>query len=74
VVSVYVVAMACMVHGACHSGWFLLKNPALSPCESVLPMIEGYRSKDGAGNALVWHAKSCVMGKHPPQGEMLGMF
>jgi hypothetical protein len=73
-VSVYVVAMACMVHGSCHPGWFLLKDPALFPCESVLSMIEGHRSKDSAGNMLVWHAKGCMSGKHPPEGQMLGMF
>jgi hypothetical protein len=74
VVSAYVVAMVCMVHSGCHQGWFLLKNPALFPCENALSMIEGHRSKDRAGNTLVWHAKTCVSGKHPPQGEMLGMF
>jgi len=74
VVSVFVVAMACLVHGSCHQGWFLLKNPALTPCDTVLPMIEGHRSKDRAGNVLVWHAKGCISGNHAPQGEMLGMF
>jgi hypothetical protein len=74
VVSVYVVATVCMVHGSCRQGWFLLKNPALFSCENVMPMIEGHRSRDRAGNTLIWHAKDCVTGKHPPDGEMLGMF
>jgi hypothetical protein len=74
-VSVYVLAMACLVHGSCHDGWFLVKNPALIDCErDVMPMIEGHRSKDRAGNVLVWHARGCVTGNNPPQGEMLGMF
>jgi hypothetical protein len=74
-VNVYVIAMACLIHGSCHNGWFLVKNPALLRCEQdAMPMIEGHRSMDSAGNTLVWHAKSCVTSRTPPQGEMLGMF
>jgi hypothetical protein len=74
-VSVYAAAVACMIHGACHQGWFLVQNTAFLSCErDVMPLIEGHLSKDKAGNTLVWHAKGCMTGKTPPQGEMLGMF
>ena len=72
--SVYVIAMACYIHGACHHGYFQVHNPALVDCrQEVMPMIEGHRSKDKAGNILVWHAQSCVTSATRPGGEMLGM-
>jgi len=74
-VSVYVLAMTCLVHGSCQHGWFLVKNPALISCENdIVPMIEGRQSKDKAGNTLVWHAQGCQTRNSPPPGQMLGMF
>ena len=73
--NLYVIAMACLVHGSCHSGYFLVGNPALVNCEQdLLPMIEGRQSRDKAGNTVIWHAQGCVQSKSPPHGEMLGMF
>jgi hypothetical protein len=75
-VSVYVLAMACVLHGGCQQGYFILQHPGLVDCQKdVLPMVEGHRIKDRAGNVVVWHAQSCLESKNPPANrQMLGMF
>ena len=74
--NVYMLAMACVVHGSCAHGYFLLGNPALVSCEGeVMPMIEGRRVKNKNGETVIWHAESCVTQDSPPKNrQMMGMF
>ena len=74
--SVYVLAMACVLHGSCQRGYFLLNNPALVSCErDVLPMVEGHSAKNKNGETVVWHAQGCVTQDFPPKNRrMMGMF
>ncbi|HEX7725907.1 MAG TPA: hypothetical protein VF410_05085 [Rhizomicrobium sp.] len=74
--SVYVLALACVLHGSCQQGYFILQHPGFVDCQKdVLPMVEGHRIKDRAGNVVVWHAQSCLESKNPPANrQMLGMF
>jgi hypothetical protein len=73
--NLYVIAMACVVHGSCSHGYFLIDNAALVNCETdVMPMIEGHQSRDKAGNIVIWHAQNCQTRNSPPPGQMLGMF
>lgn len=74
--NVYVLAMACVVHGSCAHGYFLLDNPALVSCErEVMPMIEGRHARNKNGETVVWHAEGCTTSDVPPKNrEMMGMF
>ena len=73
--NLYVIAMACLVHGSCSHGYFLVGNPAFVNCQSdLMPMIEGRQTRNKAGNTVIWHAQGCVESNSPPQGQMLGMF
>jgi hypothetical protein len=66
-VSVYVLAMACVLHGSCQKGYFFVQHPAFVDCQSdLLPMVEGHKIKDRNGNVIVWHAEGCVTAKAPP--------
>lgn len=69
-------ALACVLHGSCQQGYFILQHPGFVDCQKdVLPMVEGHRIKDRAGNVVVWHAQSCLESKNPPANrQMLGMF
>jgi hypothetical protein len=75
-VSVYVLAMACVLHGSCQKGYFVLQNTAFVNCtKDVLPLVEGHRIKDRDGNVVIWHAESCMESKNPPANrQMMGMF
>jgi hypothetical protein len=75
-VSVYVLAMACVLHGSCTHGYFLVEHPALVNCESdLLPMVEGHTIKDRNGTTVVWHAESCMLPNNPPKDrQMMGVF
>ncbi|HSM97363.1 MAG TPA: hypothetical protein VLT91_15070 [Rhizomicrobium sp.] len=74
--NVYVLAMACVLHGSCTHGYFMVEHPALVSCErDLLPMVEGHTIKDRNGTTIVWHAESCLQSKNPPQGrQMMGLF
>jgi hypothetical protein len=74
-VSVYVLAMACVLHGSCSHGYFLVNHPALVNCETdLLPLVEGHTIKDRGGATVVWHAEGCMESRSPPQNrQMMGM-
>jgi hypothetical protein len=68
--------MACVLHGSCQKGYFVLQNTAFVNCtKDVLPIVEGHRIKDRNGNVIIWHGESCMEAKNPPANrQMLGMF
>jgi hypothetical protein len=68
-------AMACVLHGSCSHGYFLVEHPALVNCEKdLLPMVEGHMIKDRNGTTVIWHAESCMTSNNPPSRKMMGVF
>ena len=74
--NVYVLAMACVLHGSCVHGYFPVEHPALINCESdLLPIVEGHKLKDRDGTTVIWHAESCMQSQNPPKDrQMMGVF
>ncbi|HEY7976774.1 MAG TPA: hypothetical protein VID67_01160 [Rhizomicrobium sp.] len=73
--NVYVLAIACVLHGSCERGFFLIEHPGIVDCQNdVLPMVEGHTIKDRNGTIIIWHAESCLQSKNPPANRrMMGV-
>ena len=74
--NVYVLATACVLHGSCTHGYFLVEHPALTSCEhDLLPMVEGHTVRDRNGTTIIWHVESCLQAQNPPRDrQLMGMF